>query len=80
MKTMYVPRHPSWYPAESFVDTQGRPHIILIMRHEIDKAKGELLRGEVLVILAASISRMETLYLEEHVYIPVRVHFPVHPI
>lgn len=76
METLYLSRHPSWCPVESFVDT----HVMLIMRHEMDQPEEELLRGEVLVILAAIITRMETLYPEGNVYIPVRVHFPVHSI
>lgn len=80
IETFYLSRHPSWCPVDSYFDTQGRPHVMLVMRHEMDQPEQELLRGEILAILAAIIARLETLYPEGHVYIPVRVHFPVHSI
>ncbi|ODM17622.1 hypothetical protein SI65_07297 [Aspergillus cristatus] len=56
--TLYNSRTPDWSPAESYIDTEGRP-VMLILRHDIDPPlEKEFLSGEILAILAAIMTRM----------------------
>ena len=66
--TTYVPTAIHW--GEGSAKSTGEyPHLMFSLDHTISKEEG-LLRGEVMAILAATITRLEHFY-PKHPYIPV---------
>ena len=66
--TTYVPTAIHW--GEGSAKSTGEyPHLMFSLDHTISKEEG-LLRGEVMAILAATITRLEHFY-PKHLYIPV---------
>lgn len=69
--------NPSWWPQSVYVPYADIPHIMFSMRHHIDdelvvKHQEELLRGELMAIIATMLTRLERFASEGHVFIPVR--------
>ena len=46
-------------PTMALRDTRDRPHLMFVMRHDIEPQGEDLLRGEVLTIAAVMITRLE---------------------
>lgn len=91
MKSIFVPSYtetlffesdPSFAPVASWAtkDQPNRPHIMFTMRSTAEPTPDEqLLRGELLAIMAAMISRMSFRMFQKHAVVPVCTSSPLSP-
>ncbi|KAE8151535.1 hypothetical protein BDV25DRAFT_138770 [Aspergillus avenaceus] len=61
----------SWYPKYYFYIPGNSPHIKICMYHNADGVSGQILREELLAMLAAMISRLGQNKFRKHLIIPV---------
>lgn len=67
----FLAHRDSWYPGDYWIKSPDIPHIKICMYHNTNGKNGEILREELLVIIAAIASRMESERLKDHLVIPV---------
>ncbi|KAI9928133.1 hypothetical protein MW887_002166 [Aspergillus wentii] len=70
--TLFNSNEPPWNPVEAYKLPEEYPHTMFTMRHDV-QGEEELLRGEVLAIVAAMSTRMKLYSPSGHLYIPVLV-------
>ena len=71
--TLFLSEHPSWKPVSAFVPWSDEcPHVMFTIEHEIEENEN-LLREEVLAIIATTLTRLKLCASAEHIYIPVSV-------
>lgn len=77
---LFGERNPTWYPHEALMlpSSEGLPHTMFFLAHEVPGVEGKLLRGEVLVIVAAINTRLSLPTLSSHPIIPVRKVIPLY--
>lgn len=77
---LFGERNPTWYPHEALrlPSSEGLPHTMFFLAHDIPGVEGKLLRGEVLAIVAAIKTRLSLRSLMGHCIIPVSPIFPLH--
>ena len=76
---LFYPSKVRYMPVAAFVPrSRNRPHLMFCMKYNI-KEDDKLLRGEILAIVAAIITRLQRFSSGGHLYIPVsqtyRVYF-----
>ena len=71
--TLFLSERPSWKPVSAFVPWSDEcPHVMFTIEHEIEENEN-LLREEVLAIIATTLTRLKLCASAEHIYIPVSV-------
>lgn len=60
----------TWRPVNAWKPPEGYPHVMFMMEHGF-QGDDKLLRGEVLAIVAAMITRLQMPSLESHKIVPV---------
>ena len=71
--TLFLSERPSWKPVSAFVPWSDEcPHVMFTIEHEIEENEN-LLREEVLAIIATTLTRLKPCASAEHIYIPVSV-------
>lgn len=77
-ETCFLTRNPTWYPYKALrlPNSEGLPHTMFFLAHEIPGDERKLLRGEVLAIVAAIKMRLSLPRLSSHPIIPVRTVIP----
>ena len=75
---LFDERNPTWYPYKALrlPNSEGLPHTMFFLAHEIPGDGRKLLRGEVLAIVAAIKMRLSLPRLSSHPIIPVRTVIP----
>ena len=67
----FITHQDSWYPAYYWFKSSDLPHIMICMYHNTNGTNAQILREELLTIIAGIASRMESDRLKNHLVIPV---------